>query len=141
MKKLYSGFDLCQPSTSVSMTINGPAPMILAMFMNTATDQQVERYLKRKANGTPPSGKSQPCTRRTARAAWRRRATRVCCRPTTTARAGAGLRQRDQLLERELYERIRAQALQAVAAPCRRTSSRRTRRRTPAFSPPNSPCA
>jgi len=46
MKKLYSGFDLCQPSTSVSMTINGPAPMILAMFMNTAIDQQVERYLK-----------------------------------------------------------------------------------------------
>src|SRR5437660_6732596 len=46
MKKLYSGFDLCLPSTSVSMTINGPAPMILAMFMNTAVDQQVERYLK-----------------------------------------------------------------------------------------------
>ncbi|MGD6002067.1 methylmalonyl-CoA mutase family protein, partial [Xanthomonas citri pv. citri] len=36
MKKLYSGFDLCAPSTSVSMTINGPAPIILAMFMNTA---------------------------------------------------------------------------------------------------------
>jgi len=46
MKKLYSGFDLCSPSTSVSMTINGPAPMILAMFMNTAIDQQVELYLK-----------------------------------------------------------------------------------------------
>lgn len=41
MKKLYSGFDLCHPSTSVSMTINGPAPIILAMFMNTAIDQQV----------------------------------------------------------------------------------------------------
>jgi len=45
MKKLYSGFDLCAPTTSVSMTINGPAPMILAMFMNTAIDQQVEKYL------------------------------------------------------------------------------------------------
>lgn len=45
MKKLYSGFDLCSPSTSVSMTINGPAPMILAFFMNTAIDQQVEKYL------------------------------------------------------------------------------------------------
>jgi isobutyryl-CoA mutase len=45
MKKLYSGFDLCQPTTSVSMTINGPAPMILAMFMNTAIDQRVERFL------------------------------------------------------------------------------------------------
>jgi methylmalonyl-CoA mutase len=46
MKKLYSGFDLCSPTTSVSMTINGPAPMILAMFMNTAIDQQVEKHLK-----------------------------------------------------------------------------------------------
>ncbi|MBT8039356.1 MAG: methylmalonyl-CoA mutase family protein [Xanthomonadales bacterium] len=45
MKKLYSGFDLCAPNTSVSMTINGPAPMILAFFMNTAIDQQVELYL------------------------------------------------------------------------------------------------
>ncbi len=41
MKKLYDGFDLCAPATSVSMTINGPAPIILAMFMNTAIDQQV----------------------------------------------------------------------------------------------------
>ena len=46
MKKLYSGFDLCAPSTSVSMTINGPAPIILAFFMNAAIDQQVEKYLK-----------------------------------------------------------------------------------------------
>ncbi len=49
MKKLYSGFDLCAPTTSVSMTINGPAPMILAMFLNTAIDQQVEKYLKADA--------------------------------------------------------------------------------------------
>ncbi|GMV21889.1 MAG: Fused isobutyryl-CoA mutase [Acidimicrobiia bacterium] len=46
MKKLYSGFDLSAPSTSVSMTINGPAPIILAMFMNTAVDQAVEKYLR-----------------------------------------------------------------------------------------------
>ncbi len=46
MKKLYSGFELTMPTTSVSMTINGPAPMILAMYMNTAIDQEVERYLK-----------------------------------------------------------------------------------------------
>jgi methylmalonyl-CoA mutase len=46
MKKLYSGFDLCAPTTSVSMTINGPAPMILAFFMNSAIDQQVEKYLR-----------------------------------------------------------------------------------------------
>lgn len=44
-KKLYSGFDLCAASTSVSMTINGPAPMLLAFFMNTAIDQQCEKYI------------------------------------------------------------------------------------------------
>jgi isobutyryl-CoA mutase len=44
MKVLYSGFDLCNPTTSVSMTINGPAPTILAMFMNTAVDQQLEKF-------------------------------------------------------------------------------------------------
>ncbi|HEX7928421.1 MAG TPA: methylmalonyl-CoA mutase family protein, partial [bacterium] len=46
MKRLYSGFDLVDPFTSVSMTINGPAPIILAFFLNTAIDQQVERHLK-----------------------------------------------------------------------------------------------
>jgi len=44
-KKLYSGFDLCDPKTSVSMTINGPAPIILALFMNAAIDQQCEKYI------------------------------------------------------------------------------------------------
>jgi methylmalonyl-CoA mutase len=44
LKVLYSGFDLCDPATSVSMTINGPAPAILAMFMNAAVDQQLERF-------------------------------------------------------------------------------------------------
>ncbi|MBW6493053.1 MAG: cobalamin-dependent protein [Burkholderiaceae bacterium] len=45
LKVLYDGFDLCDPSTSVSMTINGPAPTILAMFMNTAVDQQVAKFV------------------------------------------------------------------------------------------------
>jgi len=44
MKALYDGFDLCDPATSVSMTINGPAPTILAMFLDTAIDQQIERF-------------------------------------------------------------------------------------------------
>jgi isobutyryl-CoA mutase len=44
MKVLYSGFDLCAPSTSVSMTINGPAPTILAMFLNTAIDQRLDAF-------------------------------------------------------------------------------------------------
>jgi methylmalonyl-CoA mutase len=48
-KRLYSGFDLCKPTTSVSMTINGPAPMLLAFYMNTAVDQQCEKYIR--ANG------------------------------------------------------------------------------------------
>jgi methylmalonyl-CoA mutase len=45
-KKLYSGFDLVDPKTSVSMTINGPAPMVLGFFMNAAIDQQCERHLR-----------------------------------------------------------------------------------------------
>jgi len=48
MKALYSGFDLVDPATSVSMTINGPAPTILAMFFNTAIDQQSEKFTKEK---------------------------------------------------------------------------------------------
>ena len=47
-KRLYSGFDLCDKNTSVSMTINGPAPIILAFFLNAAIDQQVEAYLAEK---------------------------------------------------------------------------------------------
>ncbi|MGN6528792.1 MAG: fused isobutyryl-CoA mutase/GTPase IcmF [Burkholderiaceae bacterium] len=53
MKVLYSGFDLCSPTTSVSMTINGPAPTILAMFMNTAIDQNLEKF--QSDNGREPT--------------------------------------------------------------------------------------
>ncbi|MCE2899491.1 MAG: methylmalonyl-CoA mutase family protein [Betaproteobacteria bacterium] len=53
MKVLYSGFDLCAPNTSVSMTINGPAPTILAMFLNTAIDQQADKF--RADNGRDPT--------------------------------------------------------------------------------------
>ena len=71
-KRLYSGFDLSSPKTSVSMTINGPAPMILAMFLNTAIDQAVERRLKETGRwaaaqekiasiaGTPPTYRDLP---------------------------------------------------------------------------------
>ncbi len=51
-KKLYSGFDLCDPATSVSMTINGPAPMLLAFFMNAAIDQQCEKWLEKRDERT-----------------------------------------------------------------------------------------
>jgi methylmalonyl-CoA mutase len=53
MKALYAGFDLCDPATSVSMTINGPAPTILAMFLNAAVDQQLDRH--RERNGREPT--------------------------------------------------------------------------------------
>ncbi|MFD1143363.1 methylmalonyl-CoA mutase family protein [Larkinella insperata] len=49
-KKLYSGFDLCNPATSVSMTINGPAPMLLGFFLNAAIDQQCEKWLRQQGN-------------------------------------------------------------------------------------------
>jgi len=53
LKVLYGGFDLCHPATSVSMTINGPAPSILAMFMNAAIDQQIEKFAA--DNGRQPT--------------------------------------------------------------------------------------
>ncbi|WP_449371090.1 methylmalonyl-CoA mutase family protein, partial [Thiomonas sp.] len=53
LKALYDGFDLCDPATSVSMTINGPAPTILAMFLNAAIDQQIDRF--RADNGREPT--------------------------------------------------------------------------------------
>jgi methylmalonyl-CoA mutase len=69
VKKLYAGFDLCAPNTSVSITINGPAPMMLAMFFNAAIDQQVERF--REKNGREPSGDEyeeiRDCTLQTVR--------------------------------------------------------------------------
>lgn len=53
VKKLYAGFDLCSPNTSVSMTINGPAPIMLAFFLNCAIDQQVDKFKKKQ--GRAPS--------------------------------------------------------------------------------------
>ncbi len=57
MQALYDGFDLCSPSTSVSMTINGPAPTILAMFLNTAVAQQLDKF--EADNGRPPTDEEQ----------------------------------------------------------------------------------
>jgi methylmalonyl-CoA mutase len=54
VKTLYAGFDLCAPDTSVSMTINGPAPIILAMFFNAAIDQQAERFRAEKGRDLTP---------------------------------------------------------------------------------------
>lgn len=64
MKALYDGFDLCAPNTSVSMTINGPAPTILAMFFNVAIDQALERLAARAAEaGTEPGADERAAAR------------------------------------------------------------------------------
>jgi methylmalonyl-CoA mutase len=59
MKALYAGFDLCDPATSVSMTINGPAPTILAMFLNAAIDQQLERLGREPAAAEREAAKAR----------------------------------------------------------------------------------
>ena len=63
MEVLYAGFDLCDPSTSVSMTINGPAPTILAMFLNTAIDQQLALFAERE--GRAPTAEEAETVRAT----------------------------------------------------------------------------
>jgi len=110
MKKLYSGFDLCAPTTSVSMTINGPAPMILAMFMNTAVDQRVERHLR--ATGRWDAAEKKIARLFEGRARPRYRGDL----PGNHDGSGLGLLgvTGDQLLEREEYERIRRETLQQV---------------------------
>ena len=122
MKKLFSGFNLCDPATSVSMTINGPAPMILAMFMNTAIDQQVEQFLKEEGRWEaadrliadklgPERPRYEPYGPNGPEAA----------RPATHDGSGLGLlgcTGRDLVawgvLEPEDYERLRAHALSVV---------------------------
>jgi methylmalonyl-CoA mutase len=64
MKILYGGFDLCDPATSVSMTINGPAPILLAMFFNTAIDQQVDHFVA-KHGRAPTEAEHAAITART----------------------------------------------------------------------------
>lgn len=111
MKKLYSGFDLCAPSTSVSMTINGPAPMILAMFMNTAIDQQVEKYLREdSARWDAAHNKIE------AMFEGRQRPQYAGMLPETNDGLGLGLLgvTGDQVVEPEVYEKIKAHTLSTV---------------------------
>ena len=110
MKKLYSGFDLCAPTASVSMTINGPAPMILAMFMNTAVDQRIERHLRE-------SGGWEAAEQRIAAMFEGRERPRYEGElPPGHDGSGLGLLgvSGDQLVDRETYERIRAETLSRV---------------------------
>lgn len=111
-KKLYSGFDLCAPSTSVSMTINGPAPMLLAFFMNAAIDQQCELYIKANQLEKETAAKIEAIYKR-----------KGLNRPTYNGALpegnnGLGLMllgiTGDQVLAPEIYAKIRAHAISTV---------------------------
>ena len=112
MKKLYSGFELTSPTTSVSMTINGPAPMILAMYMNTAIDQEVERYLKENGKWEDAVKKIESIFKKKISNQPRYEMEL----PPTNNRFGLGLLgiSGDKLVEVEIYEKIKADTLEVV---------------------------
>jgi methylmalonyl-CoA mutase len=99
-KRLYSGFDLCDPATSVSMTINGPAPTVLAFFLNAAIDQAVEKHLRARGE----------LERVRARAAYRGE------RPPGHDGLGLALlgASGDEVVDPETYARIKAEVLRTV---------------------------
>jgi methylmalonyl-CoA mutase len=101
-KKLYSGFDLCDPKTSVSMTINGPAPMLLAFFMNAAIDQECEKYIANSKLQIANSKNENP----------------KYFGELPDGNDGLGLmllgRSGDEVLPKEIYEELKAKALQSV---------------------------
>jgi isobutyryl-CoA mutase len=111
-KKLYSGFDLCNPSTSVSMTINGPAPMLLGFFMNAAIDQQCEKYIKENGLDKEVDSKINAIYK-----------SRGATRPSyqgdlPQGNDGLGLMllgvTGDQVLPKDVYENIKAYAISSV---------------------------
>jgi methylmalonyl-CoA mutase len=110
MKKLYSGFNLCAPTTSVSMTINGPAPMILAFFMNSAIDQQVELHLKESGEWEAARKKID------AYFEGKQRPDYAGELPPGNDGLGLGLLgiSGDKLVEPDVYENIRRKTLAAV---------------------------
>jgi methylmalonyl-CoA mutase len=111
-KKLYSGFNLCEPSTSVSMTINGPAPIILAFFMNAAIDQQCELYIKEQGLEAEVNARIDAIykTRGTSRPVYHGE--------LPEGNNGLGLMllgvTGDQVLPQDVYDRIRAKTLSVV---------------------------
>jgi methylmalonyl-CoA mutase len=109
-KKLYSGFDLCAPSTSVSMTINGPAPIILAFYMNAAIDQQVEKHLRETGGWDVAQHKLDTYFGEKPRPLYRGEL------PSGNEGLGLGLlgASGDMVVEPDVYERIKAQTLRTV---------------------------
>ncbi len=111
-KKLYSGFDLCNPATSVSMTINGPAATVCAFFMNAAIDQQCEKYIK--------ENKLESLVEEKLKAKYESKGLK---RPTYNAAIPNGNDALglmllgitgDEVLEKEVYTKIKSFALSAV---------------------------
>jgi methylmalonyl-CoA mutase len=114
-KKLYSGFDLCDAKTSVSMTINGPAPIILAFFINAAIDQQCEKYITEHQLSDKVS--------EIFNTKYRQRQKPVYYNPSSPERlpdgnSGLGLKllglSGDEVLEPALYEQLKSRALSQV---------------------------
>lgn len=109
MKKLYSGFDLSDPATSVSMTINGPAPMLMAMFMNTAIDQAVEKHLKE-------TGQWDAAQKKRDEILGKKQPEYVGELPGTNDGLGLGMLgvTGDELVDAATYKRIKSDALKVV---------------------------
>lgn len=109
-KKLYSGFNLADPRTSVSMTINGPAPMLLGYFMNAAIDQQCEIYIKQNGLDEEVNSKIKSIYKNDERPSYQG--------PLPKGNNGLGLMllgvTGDQVLPRDIYEKIKADTLSQV---------------------------
>lgn len=114
-KKLYSGFDLCDPKTSVSMTINGPAPMLLAFFMNAAIDQECEKWIE--------SNNSWEVVNQAFEKKYKHFSKPVYFNPASPERlpegnTGLGLRllglSGEEVLPKDVYEDLKAKALSQV---------------------------
>jgi methylmalonyl-CoA mutase len=114
-KKLYSGFDLCDPKTSVSMTINGPAPILLAFFMNAAIDQLAEKWIETNGQWPMVNDFMQKKFAQSPKA--------IYYNPASPERLpegnnGLGLQllgiSADEVLSKEVYEKIKAEALSQV---------------------------
>ncbi|HSU51541.1 MAG TPA: methylmalonyl-CoA mutase family protein [Segetibacter sp.] len=114
-KKLYSGFDLCDARTSVSMTINGPAPIILAFFMNAAIDQLCEKWIEENGQWEMINNKLDEKFKRLSKPAY--------YNPSSPERlpegnGGLGLRllglSGDEVLPTDIYQQLKAEALSQV---------------------------
>ncbi len=114
-KKLYSGFDLCDPKTSVSMTINGPAPMLLAFFMNAAIDQQCEKWIEVNSEWSIVSEAFEKKYGRLPRPSYYNHSS-----PEKLPEGNNGLGLKllglsgDEVLPPDVYQTLKAQALQQV---------------------------